>query len=123
MCIRDRTQSCQRYTASSANKDNETPGKTGRLFVYTRYRMGARTDPCGTLVATGRTVEQDPSALTLKVESLRYDRNKHYGWWEWRIGKFKEKTFMPDFIKGLAHVQQNGGHSPLLLTCVITWTI
>lgn len=59
-----------------SDKESVTPGITGRSFVYTRNRRGPRRDPCWTSAATGRTVEQVPSALTLKVRSLKYDRKK-----------------------------------------------
>ena len=39
---------------------------------------------------------------------------KHYGRWYGVVSKFEDKTFVPDFIEGLAHVQQYGpriGHS------------
>lgn len=90
--------------ASSANRERVTEGITGRSFVYTRYRSGPMTDPCGKPVTIGQTVERDPSTLTLKVQLLRYDHKKYTRMMVVGLAQFEEKTFVPDFDVGLADI-------------------
>lgn len=58
-------------------RERVTDSITGRLFVYTRYRVWPRMNPCQKPAAMGRTEESDPSTLTVKVRPLRYDRKKY----------------------------------------------
>jgi len=53
----------------SAKKANWTPGVSGISFIYRLYRLGARTEPCGTPACVFRGVGSSPSTATLKFLS------------------------------------------------------
>jgi hypothetical protein len=50
---------------SSAKSAKFTPGVWGVSFIYKLYRVGDRTEPCGTPACMYRGVDSSPSTETL----------------------------------------------------------
>jgi hypothetical protein len=50
---------------SSAKKARKTSVVRGITFIYKLYRVGVRTEPCGTPACISQHVDISPSAVTL----------------------------------------------------------
>lgn len=80
------------YMESLPKRSSVIGGSTGRSFVYTWYRSGPKTDPCGTPAAMGRTAKEATSDADLECTIAEVPQEQVY--------ELAQMTFVIHFIKG-----------------------